>query len=643
MAHNLPVDLGIDGLEDPVVVGEGGFALVYRARQPAFRREVAVKVLTVGDLDDEAALRFERECQAMGAVSGHPHIVTVHGAGFTATGRPYLVMAYLPGGSLQEHVDREGPLGWTAATLQGVHLAGALETAHRAGIVHRDVKPGNVLLSGYGEVQLTDFGIARIAGARETARGVVTASVAHAAPEVVDGQRPSVAADVYSLASTLHELLAGRPAFVRPGDQSILPVLRRIGDEPPPDLRPRGIPDGVVAVLERAMAKDPAGRFATAADFGRALQAARYHLDLDPGRLSIPPAAGAAPSPASPAGISPSTSPAERPLPPPPGRPPAGQAATTAAGTRPLPGPVPEPAAAGDEPALPSALGASRGPALPPPPAGPGETAGGAGVSGPPAGAPPDASRPVAPADAGGTEAAGRPGADAPAAGMPPPRETVRLDRHHLGRAPGSAPWGRSVGGPPSHPSGAPPPPDGPGRRHAVVEAGAATRPPVGRPAAGAGPASPRHGGSSGGPNGPAPLVAAALVAVVALGGVAGVGLWRARTPEPGPQPPGTLAATSGVAAVPAGVPRYAAEYSEQARIDFFGPCGEKHPPAYCECAWAAIRENLPWAEYVHIDEELTADRRKQVDDTPLAGYLRPCEAAYPSEATTVSPSPRRT
>src|SRR5690349_9022008 len=255
MTDSRSVDLDIEGLEDPVEIGVGGFATVFKAYQPAFRRTVAVKVLATLNLDDAARERFERECQAMGSLSEHPNIVTVYGAGFTNSGRPYLVMAYLPGGSFQDRIDREGGVPWQDATLAGVHLAGALETAHRAQIVHRDIKPGNVLVSTYGDAQLTDFGIARISGGHETRSGVITASMAHAPPEVLDGQRPTIAADVYSLGSTIFELMHGTPAFSSASDESMVPMLRRILTDPPPDLRPRGVPDAVCQVIERAMAK----------------------------------------------------------------------------------------------------------------------------------------------------------------------------------------------------------------------------------------------------------------------------------------------------------------------------------------------------------------------------------------------------
>ena len=208
MAMSDPEDvLGIEGLESPEVVGQGGFATVYKAFQPAFRRTVAVKVLAMTSLDDRSRERFDRECQAMGSISEHPSIVTVHDAGFTASGRPYLVMAYMPGGSLQDQLDQTGTQSWQEATLAGVQLAGALETAHRASIIHRDIKPANVLISQFGEPELTDFGIARISGGHETRSGVITASMSHAPPEILDGKAPTVGADIYSLASTIFELM----------------------------------------------------------------------------------------------------------------------------------------------------------------------------------------------------------------------------------------------------------------------------------------------------------------------------------------------------------------------------------------------------------------------------------------------------
>ncbi len=265
--------LGIEGLEDVEVAGQGGFAVVYKAQQPAFRRTVAVKVLSA-HLDEAANQRFDRECQVMGSLSEHPSIVTIFDAGRVADGKPYLLMAFMPGGSLQDRLD-DGPMRWQDAVPICVRMAGALEVAHQSEVVHRDVKPDNILLSSFGEPQLTDFGIARVAGGHETRSGIVSASLAYAPPEVIDGQRPSVAGDVYSLGSTLYTLLAGTPAFTRPTDESMYPILQRIHTDPVPDLRVRGVPSAVADVIETAMAKDPADRPGSALEFGRLLQDAQ--------------------------------------------------------------------------------------------------------------------------------------------------------------------------------------------------------------------------------------------------------------------------------------------------------------------------------------------------------------------------------
>jgi serine/threonine-protein kinase PknK len=269
------VDLGIPGYEGARELARGGFGVVYKARQPMFDRTVAIKVLTGASLDERMKERFERECQAMGALSGHPNIVTIYESGYTTDNRPYMVMELMAKGALSDALARRGSLPWQEAVDVGVKLAGGLEAAHRAGVLHRDLKPENVLISQYNESKLADFGIARVQGGVETRTGVVTASIMHAPPEILTGQRPSVAADVYSLGSTIYTLIAGAPAFFRETDESLIPTYTRISMEAPPDLRARGVPDPVARVLETALAKDPSYRYQTAADFGRALQEAQ--------------------------------------------------------------------------------------------------------------------------------------------------------------------------------------------------------------------------------------------------------------------------------------------------------------------------------------------------------------------------------
>ena len=139
----------------------------------------------------EIVERFLREQRAMGKLSGHPNIVNVFDVGATTSGRPYIVMQYHPRDSLRARIRAAGPLTWVESLHIGVKIAGALETAHRLGTLHRDIKPANILLTEYGEPQLADFGIARIAGGFETATGLITGSPAFTAPEVLLGHSPT--------------------------------------------------------------------------------------------------------------------------------------------------------------------------------------------------------------------------------------------------------------------------------------------------------------------------------------------------------------------------------------------------------------------------------------------------------------------
>src|SRR5215211_7965664 len=262
------------GFVDVTLIGRGGHAVVYRAEQPAFGRTVAVKVLTDADLDPVAFERFERERRALGSVSTHPNILTVYEGGVTRTGQAYLVTEYAPRGTLGERVARRGPVPWPEVVATGIRLAGALETAHRRGVVHRDVKPENVLLSDYGEPLLGDFGIARITGGFVTSTTIIRASVAHVPPEVLAGDRPRPSTDVYSLASSLLTTIWGRPPFFEE-EEAVAALYDRIAREAPPDLRTRGVPGAVCRVLERGLAKRPSDRPPSALAFGEELQAAQ--------------------------------------------------------------------------------------------------------------------------------------------------------------------------------------------------------------------------------------------------------------------------------------------------------------------------------------------------------------------------------
>ncbi len=278
-------ELGIPGYVDVEVLAEGGFGIVYRAWHPTFERSVAIKVLPA-DTDEDTA-RFERECAAVGSLSGHPNIVTVYDTGITTDGRRFIVMEFLPNGSLADRLAQSGPIASEEVLEIGVKLAGATESAHRAGILHGDIKPENVLLSGFAEPKLADFGIARIRGRPDHTDEVLSATIAHAAPEVLEGAQPTVGSDVYSLSSTLLCLLLGRPPFDDPTSLSLVSRMARIAKDPPPDLRGRGVPPQLCAVLEQGLAKAPAERQTDAAQLGRQLQAVQAALELPVSRLPV--------------------------------------------------------------------------------------------------------------------------------------------------------------------------------------------------------------------------------------------------------------------------------------------------------------------------------------------------------------------
>ncbi|MEV5835891.1 protein kinase [Nocardia sp. NPDC052112] len=267
--------LAAAGFEDAEEIGRGGFDVVYRCTQAELDRTVAVKILTA-ELDTENLERFFREQRAMGRLTGHPNIVTMLQAGATASGRPYLVMPFHPLGSLDARIRGQGPLSAETVLWIGVKIAGALESAHRLGIVHRDVKPGNVLLTDYGEPALTDFGIARIAGGFETDTGTVTGSPAFTAPEVLEGGAPTAAADVYGLGATLFCALTGHAAFERRSGENVVTQFLRITTQPVPDLREHGIAEDVSAVIAAAMSRAPGAR-PSAAALGEAIQQAQHH------------------------------------------------------------------------------------------------------------------------------------------------------------------------------------------------------------------------------------------------------------------------------------------------------------------------------------------------------------------------------
>ena len=264
----------IPGVDLVGVIGSGGSGVVYLGRQAAFGRDVAVKVASNTAAPDDATRRWEREVAAIGRLSNHPNIVPVFDAGITSDGSQYLVMPHVPGGTLGDRLRDEGPLDPAEVASFGAKLAGTLATVHAAGVLHRDVKPDNVLWSPHGEPQLTDFGIARLRDLTTTFGGGLEATIAYAAPEVLKGEPASEATDVYGLGATLYACLTGSSPHPSRGGEHVAALVARVVAESPPPLATAGVPEPLAGVIDRAMSLEPQDRQATAEDLRRDLERA---------------------------------------------------------------------------------------------------------------------------------------------------------------------------------------------------------------------------------------------------------------------------------------------------------------------------------------------------------------------------------
>lgn len=257
-------------------LGTGGFADVFVYEQQMPRRKVAVKVLLADRISSSAAQEFTDEANVMAMLSTHPAIVTIYHAGVAVDGRPYLVMEYCPRPNLQVRARRE-PFSVAEALRVGIQVAGAVETAHRAGVLHRDIKPANILVTEYNRPALTDFGIASKTGAVTEATGM---SIPWSPPEFfADPPQSGPRSDVFALGATLYTLLAGRSPFERPGERnSGADLIERIERAP---LQPLARPDSPASLqraIERAMSKNPDARYPSAVAFARALQKVQIEL-----------------------------------------------------------------------------------------------------------------------------------------------------------------------------------------------------------------------------------------------------------------------------------------------------------------------------------------------------------------------------
>ncbi|HJG52793.1 MAG TPA: serine/threonine protein kinase, partial [Brachybacterium faecium] len=278
----------LPGYEYEQLLGSGGFADVFLYRQFRPQRRVAIKVLLSNVLDESVRRLFDAEANVMAQMSTHPSIVTIHQAEVSDDHRPYIVMEYCPRPNYGLRFRKER-ITVAEALRVGVQIAGAVETAHRAGILHRDIKPANILVTDYNRPALTDFGISIATAKGEDVEDSQGMSIPWSPPEFfADPPRADVRSDVFSLAATVYSLLAGRTPFERRGQRNTASdLIHRISAEPLQALDRPDVPAELNRVLSIAMAKDPAGRYDTALAFGRGLQQVELALSLPVTQMDV--------------------------------------------------------------------------------------------------------------------------------------------------------------------------------------------------------------------------------------------------------------------------------------------------------------------------------------------------------------------
>ena len=252
-------------------IGRGGMGSVYLGEHLFLKRRVAIKILS-RDLssDPEELARFEKEAIAAARLD-HPNIVTIHDVD-EENGRLFIVMEYVEGEDLDVHLRRKGALPVRRAVHVAVEVTRALEHAHAAGVVHRDIKPGNILLGKSGKIKITDFGLAQDVGQRERNEdGSVLGTPFYVSPEQAQGLPADGRSDIYSLGVTLYQMLMGKRPFEGRSPDS---VVRKHLEKPRPSLRLRrpGLPSALEAIVHRMMAIRPDDRHKTARELRRDLE-----------------------------------------------------------------------------------------------------------------------------------------------------------------------------------------------------------------------------------------------------------------------------------------------------------------------------------------------------------------------------------
>jgi serine/threonine-protein kinase len=277
-------------------IGTGAMGVVYKAVDPYIGRTVAIKtirfdILTNAQQREEAQKRFLREAQSAGNLS-HPNIVTIYDVG-EDQGLTYIAMEYVEGQSLEDVLAAQRPWDPAAAVNLIVQIAEGLDNAHRKGIVHRDIKPGNILVDREGRPKIVDFGIARIASSNLTQTSMVLGTPFYMAPEQVAGKKVDHRADIFALGAIFYEILSLQKPF---GGDTLTTVIYKIMSETPPPLAQvaAGVPDVLEAIVQKALAKDPEARYLSCRDLINDLRSfaasAGYSLEAGEAAVAVPAA-----------------------------------------------------------------------------------------------------------------------------------------------------------------------------------------------------------------------------------------------------------------------------------------------------------------------------------------------------------------
>ena len=260
------------------LLGSGGMAKVYLAHDELLGRKVALKILREQHAkDEEFAERFRREARSAAALS-HPHIVQVYDYEEEENGPSYIAMEYVSSGTLGDRLTRDGPLGCAEAARLASQVAEALGFAHERGVIHRDIKPQNVLLTAAGDAKVADFGIARVASISAISRtSVVLGTAAYISPEQAMGEPVGPASDLYSLGVVLYEMLTGNTPFE--AETPVGVAMRHVHEAPRPakEMNP-GVPEGMDALVMRLLAKKPEDRYGSVFELVRDLRRAEKGL-----------------------------------------------------------------------------------------------------------------------------------------------------------------------------------------------------------------------------------------------------------------------------------------------------------------------------------------------------------------------------